>query len=142
MATPFVPGGAGAAIKAARTADKATDALRAAGKIDEAADAAKAVKGKEVFRIEIAPENKIDRSLLNPPSKPGRAPTFKKDGTPVEIHHEGQNPNGPFREMHTSDHRGEGNFKKNHPKLGEPSKIDRNEFHKAKKKYWKKEYGE
>ena len=29
MATPFVPGGAGAAIKAARTADKATDALRA-----------------------------------------------------------------------------------------------------------------
>ena len=44
MATPFVPGGAGAAIKAARTADKATDALRAAGKIDDAADAAKAVK--------------------------------------------------------------------------------------------------
>ncbi len=26
------------------------------------------------------------------PTRPGNAPTFKEDGTPVEIHHRGQNP--------------------------------------------------
>lgn len=44
MATPFVPGGAGAAIKAARTADKATDALRLESKVfDETEQSARFV---------------------------------------------------------------------------------------------------
>ncbi|MBQ5784605.1 MAG: hypothetical protein IIW11_06470, partial [Bacteroidales bacterium] len=45
----------------------------------------------------------IDRSLLNPPTKIGKAPTFKSDGTPVEIHHVSQNPEGPFKEMHRNE---------------------------------------
>ena len=60
---------------------------------------------------------------------------FKDTKEPVEIHHVGQNPNGPFKEMSSQEHRGKGNFKKNHPFLGEPSKIDRNEFNKAKEEY-------
>ena len=36
----------------------------------------------------------IDRSELNKPTKRGNAPTFKSDGTAVEIHHRGQNPEG------------------------------------------------
>ena len=44
VATPFVPGGAGAAIKAARTADKATDALRLESKVfDETKQSARFV---------------------------------------------------------------------------------------------------
>ena len=49
---------------------------------------------------------------------------------------------GPFKEMHWQEHRGKGNFKKNHPNLGQPNQIDRKEFEKAKKEYWKKEYGQ
>ena len=140
-ALPILPGGAGAAIQSARLADKATDAVNAANKANDAVDAAKTtLQGHKFLRIEIAPENKIDRSLLNPPSEPGRAPTFKSDGTAVEIHHEGQDPNGPFKEMHWKDHRGKGNFKTNHPNLGQPSKIDRPEYDKAKEIYWKEEY--
>ncbi len=41
-----------------------------------------------------------------PRKKSGDAPTFKEDGTFVEIHHEGQNPDGPYKEMHRDDHRG------------------------------------
>ena len=150
---PFVPGGAGAAIKGARAADKAVDAVQTVTKAEDAAHALG--KGKHTVEtanvvshvsgkltIEIAPENKIDRSLLNPPTKRGNAPTFKDTKEPVEIHHVGQNPNGPFKEMSSQEHRGKGNFKKNHPFLGEPSKIDRNEFNKAKEEYWIKEYGQ
>jgi hypothetical protein len=90
--------------------------------------------------INIPQENKIPRDQLNPPTTPGNAPTFKKDGKPVEIHHEGQNPNGPFREMHPNDHRGKGNDKVNHPFKGQPSKIDRGEFKLQKEDYWKKEF--
>ena len=91
-------------------------------------------------KIEVSPENKVDRGKLNPPTKEGNAPTFKKDGTCVEIHHEGQNPNGPFKEMHQTDHRGKGNDAKNHPNKNQASQINRHEFKQAKKEYWKKEY--
>ena len=128
VAIPFVPAGATKVLKAA---DKGVDAVKAAKQVDKAKD--------KTLRIEISPENKIDRSLLNPPSKSGNAPTFKKDGTSVEIHHVGQNSNGPFKEMSKQDHRGIGNFKKNHPNLGQPSQIDRKEFEKAKKEYWVKQ---
>ena len=92
-------------------------------------------------KIEVAPEDKIDRDKLDPPSRPGKAPTFKDDKKPVEIHHEGQNPSGPFKEMHWQDHRGQGNDKKNHPNKSQSSTIDRKAFNEAKKQYWKKEYG-
>ncbi|MDO5666073.1 MAG: HNH/ENDO VII family nuclease [Bacteroidia bacterium] len=101
----------------------------------------KAVKNiGSVGEIKIKPENKIDRKDLNPPTKSGNAPTFKKDGKSVEIHHEGQNPKGPFKEMHPNQHRGKGNDAVNHPNKNKPSQIDRKEFNKAKKEYWKKEY--
>ena len=139
VAIPFVPAGATKVLKAA---DKGVDAVKAAKQVDKAADVTGTAIKDKTLRIEISPENKIDRSLLNPPSKSGNAPTFKKDGTSVEIHHVGHNSNGPFKEMSKQDHRGIGNFKKNHPNLGQPSQIDRKEFEKAKKEYWKKEYGQ
>ena len=108
-ALPFVPAGTTKAIKAA---DKGADAVKAAKQVDKASDVTGTAIKDKTLKIEISPENKIDRSLLNPPSKSGNAPTFKQDGTSVEIHHEGQNPNGPFKEMSKQDHRGRGNFKK------------------------------
>jgi len=80
----------------------------------------------------------IDRKLLKKPKKRGDAPTFKKDGTKVEIHHENQNPDGPFKEMHWKDHRGKGNDKINHPNKGSASKIDRKDFRRAQRAYWSK----
>ena len=60
-----------------RTVTKAEDAAHALGKgkhTVETANVVSHVSGK--LTIEIAPENKIDRSLLNPPTKRGNAPTF------------------------------------------------------------------
>jgi RHS repeat-associated core domain len=90
--------------------------------------------------IQIDDKNKIPRDQLNPPTQPGNAPTFKKDGKPVEIHHEGQNPDGPFKEMHPDDHRGKGNDKINHPDKGKPSKIDRKQYNKDRRDYWKSQF--
>ena len=56
-----------------------------------------------------AGDNKVNRDLLDPPTKKGNAPTFKKDGKSVEIHHEGQDPNVSYKEMHPQEHRGKGN---------------------------------
>ena len=115
-------------IKAARATDKAIDAIKTIDKADKTVDAVNAVKTTEKIKgglkIEISAENKIDRSLLNPPSKPGNAPTFKNGNKPVEIHHEGQNPNEPFKEMSRHEHRGKGNYRKNHSNTGEMSKIE------------------
>jgi len=61
-------------------------------------------------------------------------------GKSVKIHHEGQNPKRPFKEMLPNQHRGKGNDAINHPNKNKPSQIDRKEFNKAKKEYWKKEY--
>jgi hypothetical protein len=77
---------------------------------------------------------------LNPPASRGKTPTFKQDDTPVEIHHDGQEPTGPFEEMHWKDHRGQGNDTKNHPNKGDRSKIDRTQFNRDKKKYWENEW--
>jgi len=99
-------------------------------------------KGLDIaFKIEKAAEKeiiilkkyKIPRDQLNPPKKPGNAPTFKKDNRSVEIHHENQNPNGPFREIHPDDHR----------KIANPikkSKINRQKFKRQRENYWKKEF--
>ncbi|MEO0685404.1 MAG: HNH/ENDO VII family nuclease, partial [Cyanobacteria bacterium J06649_11] len=90
--------------------------------------------------FDISGENKIDRNLLNKPTRRGNAAKFKSDGTSVEIHHEGQNPNGPLREMHWRDHRGAGNDGINHPNKGSASRIDRKQFDKDRRSYWKNEY--
>ena len=92
-------------------------------------------KGKGILNPILKIE-KIARRLLNKPETPGNAPTFKKDGTSVEIHHVNQDPKGPFKEMHWKDHRGKGNHKKNHPNKN--SKIDRKDFDKAKREYWRR----
>jgi RHS repeat-associated protein len=92
--------------------------------------------------IVIDPSKKIDRTLLDAPTEKGAAPTFKSDGTKVEIHHIDQNPNGPFVEMHWFDHCGKDNDKINHPNKGQATKIDRRAFNKAKGDYWSKEYFE
>ncbi|WP_286767321.1 MULTISPECIES: HNH/ENDO VII family nuclease [Sphingobacterium] len=72
---------------------------------------------------------------MYPPKKTGDASTFKEDGTSFEIHHEGQNPDGPYKEMHRDDHRRGENYRKNHPQVksrlqkssvGNLTKIDRN----------------
>jgi len=92
-------------------------------------------------KIVIEDGKKVERSLLNAPEKPGNAPTFKKDGTSVEIHHEGQNAKGPFQEMHKSDHRMGENYAKNHPSGQTPiTKVERKEFNKARTEYWKSEF--
>ncbi|WP_316931942.1 HNH/ENDO VII family nuclease, partial [Chryseobacterium vrystaatense] len=110
----------------------------AEGKVESEAVENKDANGVE---ITISDENKIPRDSLDPPTKPGNAPTFKKDGKPVEIHHEGQKAEGPFKEMHPVDHRGKGNYSKNHPKGQKPlTKKERVEFNNARQKYWKKEY--
>ena len=136
---PFIPGGVSSSIKAARAADDVVDAVAMTNKADDVNDVAKTA---EKFKIVINANDKIDRSLLNPPTKWGNAPTFKKDGKPVEIHHEQQSPYGPFKEMHPNEHRGKGYDKNNHPNKNSSSKIDRNEFNKAKREYWKNEYRE
>jgi hypothetical protein len=60
------------------------------------------------------------------------------DGHPIELHHEGQNPEGPVKEMTRTDHRLNGNFKKNHSNTGQnPSKIDRAKFRTFKDRYWR-----
>jgi RHS repeat-associated protein len=90
--------------------------------------------------IYVPPEYKVSRDILNPPANAGDAPTFKKDGTPVELHHVGQSPTGPYQEMHWKEHRGKGNDKINHPDKGEPSKIDRRGFQRQRREYWNNEY--
>lgn len=109
---------------------------------DENSDNIDNLKGKPVpdDQIVVRPEDKIDRGLLDPPTKPGNAPTFKDDGTSVELHHVGQNPAGPYKEMHWKDHRGKGNDKINHPDKSKPSKIDRQKMKKDRESYWKSQF--
>jgi hypothetical protein len=98
------------------------------------------VNSQDDLKIKIDTDKKIDRDLLNSPTKHGNAPTFKSDGTAVEIHHEGQKREGPFVELHWEKHRGKGNDAINHPNKNKPSEVDRKEFDKAKRHYWKEEY--
>ena len=47
----------------------------------------------------------------------------------------------PLDEITRTDHRGKGNFKKNHPNTGQkPSKVDRSESSRQHKEHWKSEY--
>jgi RHS repeat-associated protein len=95
--------------------------------------AAQATPGPKSVK-KIAPEK-----IAAPPGSRGRAP-IGVDGKPVEIHHAGQVPYGDAEEMTATEHRGKGNYKKNHPNGNAPSKIDRQEFEKWKQEYWGKEW--
>lgn len=68
-------------------------------------------------------------------------PPIGEDGHPVELHHKDQNPNGELVPMTRTEHRGKGNYKKNHPNKG-PSKIDRKRHAKQRKEIWTKEADE
>lgn len=97
--------------------------------------------GQKGIEIVVDEANKVDRKLLDAPIKPGNAPKFKADGTSVELHHIGQNPQGPFKEMYKVDHRTGTNYSKNHPQGQSPlTKQERYEFNKARSEYWKNEY--
>lgn len=82
----------------------------------------------------------VPNDELEPPTKRGNAPISKKDGKPIEIHHNEQNPEGPFYEKTRTDHRLGGNYKKNHPNYSEKSKINRSQWAQQRKKYWENEW--
>ena len=42
-------------------------------------------------------KSKVANDEIDPPTERGRAPKSKKDGYSIEIHHDEQNPNGPFK---------------------------------------------
>ncbi len=83
---------------------------------------------------------RLPNDEMLPPTHRGNAPVSTKDGFPIEIHHQGQEPDGPFEEMSRTDHRGKGNDIKNHPNKGKSSKIDRTQFNRDKRRYWEKEW--
>jgi hypothetical protein len=81
-----------------------------------------------------------DDELKAPPAKRGNAPVAKDDH-PVELHHRNQTPDSPLDEMTRTDHRGPGNFSKNHPNTGsQPSQINREAWRQERKRYWQKEW--
>jgi RHS repeat-associated protein len=106
------------------------------------ANTTKTLQNKHVNRTnhQITVKDKIPNSdLLGPPSKRGNAP-IGKDGHPVELHHPDQQNTDERGELSRTDHRGKGNFKKNHPNVGqEPSKIDRTKSKKDHRDHWGKE---
>lgn len=69
--------------------------------------------------------------------KEGKLP-IGEDGHPMELHHKDQDPNGELVPMTRTEHRGKGNYKKNHPNKGQ-SKIDRKRHAKQRREIWKKE---
>lgn len=78
--------------------------------------------------------------IAAPPEQRGNAP-IGKDGHPIELHHKGQAADSKLVEMSRTQHRGKGNFKKNHPNTGQkPSKIDRTVWKKQRTDYWKGEW--
>jgi RHS repeat-associated protein len=75
-----------------------------------------------------------------PPSARGKPP-IGSDGFPMELHHAGQEADSELIEMTRTEHRLGENFKKNHANTGQSeSEIDRAEFNKTRKEYWKKEW--
>ncbi len=63
-------------------------------------------------------------------------PPLDKDGNPIELHHVGQKPDSPLAELTQEEHRGKGNDNVLHDKT-QDSEIDRLEFAKEKREYWK-----
>jgi RHS repeat-associated protein len=66
-------------------------------------------------------------------------PPIGGDGKPVELHHPEGNPKAQVQEMTQTEHRGAGNYSKNHPEGNrQPSRIDRNEAARQRRQHWKK----
>jgi hypothetical protein len=116
-----------------KVADEAPDATRMHQLIE--------TKAKRALNEECPPPVKVPSSeLKSPPPKRGNAP-IGNDGKPVELHHRHQTPDSPLDEMSRTDHRGAGNFGKNHPNTGQvPSQIDRTRWKQEQKKYWENEW--
>ena len=77
------------------------------------------------------PNDKKNLDLM----KRGRAPK-DGDGKPVELHHKDQKPEGPLLEMTQKEHRGAGNYNRNHPQGNRhPSRINRNEANRQREEY-------
>ncbi|ONI86988.1 hypothetical protein ALI144C_10125 [Actinosynnema sp. ALI-1.44] len=89
----------------------------------------------------LTPGNKIDPAkITGPPKERGQAP-IGIDGKSVELHHRGQTMDSPIDELTMTEHRGKGNFRRNHPNTGQtPSKIDRKLFEVQKRRYWEAEW--
>ena len=139
-AIPFLPAGAGVGFKALRAGDKAVDIAKGVNKLD---DGVKIVKSVSNSNKTIKVERKIPKDKLKyKPKKRGDAP-IGEDGKPIELHHKDQSlgNKSPRDEMTRTDHRGKGNYKKNHPNTGQkPSTVDRTESSKQHRDHWKQEY--
>jgi RHS repeat-associated protein len=80
--------------------------------------------------------------LAKKPAARGRAP-IGDDGHPVELHHRDQTKGNLSKldEKTRTEHRGKGNFQKNHQNTGQsPSAVDRAEFNKMREEHWKSEW--
>lgn len=78
--------------------------------------------------------------LIAPPPARGLAP-IGLDGMPVELHHPDQQNGAPYEEKSQTDHRGKGNYKKNHSNTGQSkSKVDRKAFKQKREAYWKQQW--
>jgi hypothetical protein len=127
-----ITSGAGAAAPDGASVGGAGEGVEAAGAGATTAEGDEPISGN----VERLP----DDELLSP-SKRGNAPVSTKDDKPIEIHHVGQKPEDPFKEMTQTDHRGPGNFAKNHHNTGQsPSQVDRREWKRQQRQYWRKEW--
>ena len=137
LLTPGVPGGAAAAIRVARVADKVADAAKSIDKVSDATKltnraqdvggAATNITRKETFEATSENVARMEK---------GKSP-IGADGKSVELHHPNQKPGKPV-EMTQTDHRGAGNYDKNHPTGNrEPSQIDRQQAAADRREHWK-----
>jgi len=68
-------------------------------------------------------------------------PPIGTDGKKVELHHAGQTTNSPLVEMTQTQHRGRGNYARNHQNTGQqPSEVNRREAAKARQQHWKNQH--
>lgn len=108
VALPFIPGGAGVAIKAARAADKTIDAIKAADKvgdaakaIDKAKDATKATRMeslREKAKIGQEAHRQIEKKLKDAlGAEPERTiPVINDKGQRVTIRKDAKLPDGTY----------------------------------------------
>ena len=131
--------------KIEKTVNEASDVTKVAG--DTAEDVGKVTKDANKIVVEVDGKRVILDSNTFDPNKidsvgrtniermeQGLAP-IGKDGKSVNLHHVDQTDAGPIKEITATEH--QKNYKELHSNTGqEPSKIDRKEFGKWKKKYW------
>lgn len=140
----------GAAGRAAGNLVEAAGGMRKLRKASKAEKAARVTKHpRSAPRVEAAghgphvpaPQPALPDHLNTPDNvarmKKGNAPR-DPEGRPIELHHDGQQADSQLVPLTRDEHRGGENFKKNHPNTGqEPSKIDRKEFDRQRREFWK-----